>query len=471
MNRIAAHVADPVILRHGTGNGTGDELALVDAAVVGTHRRIGHMDRTVEHLHLGIFHGHLQTGGDHLRGGGEDDIRTILRGLDHHPLRLLGGVGVHVAHRLHLPAHGLLQILPAHLMGHGPGRRGRGALVDEGHLHIIGADDLLQNAAAFLGGRLGTNHGSFLLQSLHIVPHFGKGFFQLIAAHGAQFAVFVHLQPQQQRILRRHIQFLTTLGQERIPEILEIGPESADFRLSPGLSGGDSHRPGQLCIAAGFGKLGHIQPCQFVEFQKFRIGLQPGRIPFLRHHPVDDAGNPGRAEVFQHADPLIALLHIEVAQIFIAYDGFPDALLGQMGHAQADPLVGKLRIRIQHGQKIRIEGRDPSGGLGAHDPLRRNLHQTHVDAGLHRGTGDFRQHLRIGVPAPGNAFFAFGLGQFHCFQIFFQCFGSGYVDHSGKPPRMELHVSSRISYPLSPANARAEQKKRPPIRAAAGVNG
>ena len=34
-------------------------------------------------------------------------------------------------------------------------------------------------------------------------------------------------------------------------------------------------------------------------------------IAEFRHDSVDDAGDPGRTHIFQHADPFVALLHIE----------------------------------------------------------------------------------------------------------------------------------------------------------------
>ena len=54
------------------------------------------------------------------------------------------------------------------------------------------------------------------------------------------------------------------------------------------------------------------------ELQKFQIGFVPGLLAGFGADPVDDAGDPGGLEMLQDADPLVALLNIKIAKIFIA---------------------------------------------------------------------------------------------------------------------------------------------------------
>src|SRR5699024_9007078 len=49
---VAGDVADAVGFRHRPGDGAGDELALVDAGVIGAHAGVGHGDGAVEYLYL-----------------------------------------------------------------------------------------------------------------------------------------------------------------------------------------------------------------------------------------------------------------------------------------------------------------------------------------------------------------------------------------------------------------------------------
>ena len=81
----------------------------------------------------------------------------------------------------------------------------------------------------------------------------------------------------------------------------------------------------QLGIFAGGSVLDGVQPGGFIKIDEFVIGLDALILADGRDHPLDLAGDPGRTEVAQDADTLVAFLDIEIAQIFIAGDGFPDA--------------------------------------------------------------------------------------------------------------------------------------------------
>ena len=81
--------------------------------------------------------------------------------------------------------------------------------------------------------------------------------------------------------------------------------------------------------------------------QKLRIGNHLRYIGCGRQNAFHMAWNPGCTVVFQNADPLIALLHIEIAHILEALDWFPDALIRHMKAAQVAPLPGKFTVQVQ----------------------------------------------------------------------------------------------------------------------------
>ena len=87
----------------------------------------------------------------------------------------------------------------------------------------------------------------------------------------------------------------------------------------------------------------------------------------------------------KHADPFISLLDIKIAHIFKALNGIGDARGSQVGLAQVDPLDTKFGFGIQQGTEGGGKSRDPSCGLGAHDPLGGNVHETDADHGFRAG--------------------------------------------------------------------------------------
>ena len=116
---------------------------------------------------------------------------------------------------------------------------------------------------------------------------------------------------------------------------------------------------------------------------------------------MDHAGDPGGFKIFQDADPLVSRLNVEISVIFVTNDGIADAL-AQVGGAELDPLDGKLRVPAQQGQKRGREGTDAACGLGAHDAVCGNLHQTHGNAAVCGDvTDELVQHGGIGRAALG----------------------------------------------------------------------
>ena len=134
------------------------------------------------------------------------------------------------------------------------------------------------------------------------------------------------------------------------------------------------------------------------------------------------AGNPGGIKVAQNADPLVALLNIEIAQIFVAYDGIGDACVSQMGGAQVDPLAAKFRFCFQQRLESGGKGGDAPGGLGSDDPLRGNFHQPHVHHGLCAVLRQqLIQHRRMGGPSCGEKLLIFFLPGAQRLGVFVYC--------------------------------------------------
>ena len=103
------------------------------------------------------------------------------------------------------------------------------------------------------------------------------------------------------------------------------------------------------------------------------VHLHGGVVAVLRHHAGDIAGNAAGVKILQHADALIALLHVEAAHVLIAGDGVTDALI-QMGHAQVDPLGGKLGLETEQRHKVGRKRRCAARGLGTNEQLQRDLY-------------------------------------------------------------------------------------------------
>ena len=248
-----------------------------------------------------------------------------------------------------------------------------------------------------------------------------KALLQLRSGKIPQILIGIHLQPEQQRFLGEdvllHVQTLIGLD-----KILVIGAEGAALLLRPGLSHTLPQGRQELGVIAGAAELNVIQLRSLVEVQKFIIGPDPGLISQGRHDPPHIARNPGRTKMAQHTDPLVALLNVEIAQIFEAGNGIPDALVSQMVPAQRNPFLGKLALNPQQGQEAWRKGADAAGGNGTHDPLCGNLH--HADL-LNRVGRVLRQelieHLGLGGLSGQQVFSVFLLTMAHGQTVFFFC--------------------------------------------------
>ena len=301
---------------------------------------------------------------------------------------------------------------PAILVTQHPGALTGVQLVDEGHIQGVQSRDQTGDQIGFcvvLG--LGLHLDGVLFGGTdHIIPQGGNALFQLRGRELPQVRIGIQLQPQKQCFAGEHVLLPGVHGQVGVPEIVEVGPEGAPLVFRPGVAHFLVQMAQKLGVVAGAAELDAVDPGVLVKVQKFVVGPNPGFVGHGGHDPADIAGNPGSVVVAQHADPLVALLNIEIAQVFIAQNGVGNARIAQMGGAQADPFHGKFAFGVQQGLKSGGKGGDAAGGLGAHDPLRGNLDEAHIHHGF---GGVFRQqlvqHSGMGGLAGGCQFLVFFL--------------------------------------------------------------
>ena len=290
--------------------------------------------------------------------------------------------------------------------------------MDKRHMHVIRQGEKAQNAG------LGVLHLGFHLHRRfrhtdNVLPQGGHGFFQLRSGQLAQILERIELQPQQQRLLRQDIQLPGIHRCQSLPEILKTGVKGTPLLLGPFHIRLLAQQGQELSVILGPPEIDGVEARCLEEVQKFIIGLDPGLLGLHRQYPLDYCGNPGRAEIAQHTHPLVALLDIEITQVFIAGNGVADALGSQVGFAKSNPFGCKFRFCIQQRIEAGSKGRDASGGFGAHDSLRRNVHDSHIHNGL---CIDFRQQLiqyfRVLFLSGGQELFGFSLPQLQRLEIF-----------------------------------------------------
>ena len=263
--------------------------------------------------------------------------------------------------------------------------------MDKGHIQVHRRGNPVQDTALGGGVRRGADlNGVVAGRGNHIIAQCRQGLADLRHGHFPQVLVAVQLKPEQQRFLRKHILLQGAQLGKGIPKVGKIGTKGPAFLLRPLLPGLLAQAAQQLGVMAGPAELHRIEPAGLEEIQKFIIRLDSGVVGLVRQNSFDYGRNPGRAEVTQHADPLVALLDVEIAQILVAGDGIPDAHVSQMGGAQIHPFPGKLRFGVQQRQKARRKGSDPAGRLGTDNTLRRNLQQSQL---LHHLGPVFRENL------------------------------------------------------------------------------
>ena len=106
---------------------------------------------------------------------------------------------------------------------------------------------------------------------------------------------------------------------------MEISIEISAIRFRPFLIRLLAQKSQKPRVIAGAAELDCVQSGDPEKFQKFVVGLNTGIVAHGRDHTADITGDSGSAEVLQHGNPLVALLHIEIAEIFVTNDGLTDA--------------------------------------------------------------------------------------------------------------------------------------------------
>ena len=340
------------------------------------------MDRAVEEPHIGMAHRGLQAGTDQLGRGGEHHLGPVGHRLLQQGVGFLRGVGAEIAADGDGVAQHLLQMLAAQIVGGGPGTDLHRALVDKGHVDVVELQQV-EKAGLSLGGgcfcahyRVGVGGGN------EVFPHLLQTLFQRRGFQAAQVGVLMDLQPDQQRFFRRHGQAVAAQFIEDLAEVVETGAELPAVLLRPVLIRGEAHAVGQLGKVAGLGEHDIVDLGVTVELQKLVVGNHPGIVALFRQDTVKAGVDTGCTVVFQHAQALVAFLHVEVAQIFVADQGIADARIAEMVGAQVDPFGGKLRALCQQRQERRGKGGGPVGGLQADKTLHRDLRFADVADGF-----------------------------------------------------------------------------------------
>ena len=355
-------------------------------------------------MDLGIFQGHFQSLAAEPGGRGEDHIRAVGHGLLQKLFHSLGGIAVEIAAADDLVAEDLLHMGSAVLVALDPGADPGVELMDEGHVELFKGVEQVEDVA------LAIHHGLHLhpcAAGHHIGPDGLEGFFQFGGSHAAQILIGVDLQPHQQGFLRQNVLGLAGGADcgEGVDEVVEIGVEGAALRILPDLAGFLAQECKQCLVIAGAAELDGIELGVFVEFHEFIVCPDPGLVREGRDDADDIAGNTGGAEVVQHGDTLIALHHVELAQVLKTLDGVLDTGVAQMGGTEVDPLDAEFGIGTQQGLERGGEGRDTAGGFGADDGIGGNFHHADVLVGISRA---FLQNVveddGVGMASGGGQF-------------------------------------------------------------------
>ena len=191
-----------------------------------------------------------------------------------------------------------------------------------------------------------------------------------------------------------------------------------------------------------------IQARQSVKLHELIIDLHCRVAAVLRHQPGDIGGNDRVAVAFQHADPLVALLHIETAHVLKAADRVGDALVAEMGVAQQRPFGGKLAVRRQQGHEVPCQGGGASGALCPGHQGKGDVDDAQLHPGGHAAlVHDLIQHRQIRGAAGADGILVVSLSGLQGLVILLQRFRA----HDVPPARRFLPATEipNISFPAS----------------------
>ena len=164
------------------------------------------------------------------------------------------------------------------------------------------------------------------------------------------------------------------------------------------MTGIKTERGLQFSVRARYAKHRYIQPAQpiviheFIVYPYLRL-LRPRRN-YAQHRGREDR----RAEAFEHAYALIALLHIKPAQILNAAHRFPYSLIAEACLTQTYPLLCKFSVMRQQRHEIRRKSRLTPARLCTRYLFSRYIYYPKLNTpGRHRLVKYLVEHLRIRV--------------------------------------------------------------------------
>ena len=445
---VVGHKADHILLGHGACHSAGDKLGFIQAAVVHPHAGVGQGQGAVEHLYIAVLGSDAAAGADHAGGGGEDQLCPLLHCLLH------GGVIVLILRLVHLDAHLvaqlLLQVLPPVVVSPGPGAGFGVEAIDESDLDMFGMSHVQQfgENVLTLFLRLGDNGDGLLPLGFDVRPDDLQLLCQLRQGQLLDIAEAEHLQPGQQRFRRGDVRLFRVYLLKGLAEVAVPGGEAALLPLVPDVVLIQAQRRLQAGVLPPLPQNDAIQARQGVKLHELVIDLHGRIAAVLRHQPGDIGGNDRVAVAFQHADPLVALLHIETAHVLKAADRVGDALVTEMGVAQQHPLGGKFTVLPQQRHEVPGQG---GGAAGAFCPGHQGKGDVD-DAQLHPGghaalVHDLVQHRQIRIAAGADGVFIVSLSGLQGLVILFQRFRA----HDVPPARRFLRAAEmpKFSFPAS----------------------
>ena len=250
---------------------------------------------------------------------------------------------------------------------------------------------------------------------------------KLLCRHLLDVGELVQLQPQQKKIARVLIR-IAALSAQRTLKGAESGQKVLALLVCPDVIRLKAERGLQLPVRAAAAEPDAIEPAETVEVHE--LVIEPDLL-VLRPDGDDARDLPRdrrRVEALEHADALVALLHIETAEIFVAADRIADALRAEIGVAERDPLAAEFRPHRQQRHEIGGKGVAPSLALGADDAVHRHVDQAELRTP--RGemlVKDLVEDLRVGIFAFQNGLFIAFLPRLERGGILGLGFGNGHV--------------------------------------------
>ena len=218
-------------------------------------------------------------------------------------------------------------------------------------------------------------------------------FFHLRRGELPELGEWEHLEPDQQRLRRGRTDGLAVQlcksaaefrkGRGEAPALL-LGPDMVRLKAQSGLEAG---------VVAWAGEFDFVEPGERVKAHEFTVDANSGIAGFPRNDPRDGAHDRRGGEGDENADPLVPLLHIKASEVFIAFDGVPDALPLQLGIVQVDPLGRKLRAVFQQRHEVSRQREGAPGGFCSDDLLRGDADDAEIGIARHGGAvEDFVQY-------------------------------------------------------------------------------